>query len=87
MKGELEPMIGPSRTELVPFFGWLVCLSFGLGEGRFCTSGRRPDLDLDVLNIIETMSIEERRKVDITVMPTLTDSIRRVSGVTDQHTR
>ena len=75
---ELEPMVGPGRTELVPFFGWLISLSLGLGKGRLCVSGWRPNVDLDVLDIIETMGVEQSRKVVATIVPALTDSVRRV---------
>ena len=61
MQGDLEPVVGPGRTELVPFLGGLVCLSLGLGKIRLGASWCGPDFELDVCSVIDLVRKEECR--------------------------
>jgi len=60
MQRNLEPVIRPSWTELISFLGWFVCLPLSFGERRLRPSWSGPDLELDVIDVVETVCIEER---------------------------
>jgi hypothetical protein len=70
-QGDLEPVISPARSELIPLLGGLIGRPLGLLESRLGPTGSGPHLELDVCLVVEAVSKKEGGEVDRSEVATL----------------